>query len=80
MNYRVDRPRIKERTNKTKNIKNKTFAIPAAPAASPPKPSIAAIIAMIRNVIVQRNIIDNFWLGNNLPFQKFRKRAKSIRY
>lgn len=31
--------------------------MPAAPAAIPPKPKTAAIIAIIRNVIVQRNIL-----------------------
>ena len=29
----------------------------AAPAAIPPKPKIAATTAMIKNVIVQRNIV-----------------------
>jgi len=32
------------------------LAIPAAPAAMPPNPNIAAIMAIIRNVIVQPNI------------------------
>lgn len=32
------------------------FAIVAAPAAMPVNPNTAAIIAMIRNVTVQRNI------------------------
>lgn len=32
----------------------------AAPAAIPPNPKIAAIIAMIRKIIVQRNIVYNF--------------------
>ena len=41
-------------------IKNKIFAILAAPAAIPPKPNIPATIAKIINVIVQRNIIINF--------------------
>lgn len=38
-------------------MKNKTFAILAAPAAIPPKPKIPAIIARIINVTVHRNII-----------------------
>jgi len=42
--------------NSTIKIKNKTFAIPAAPAAMPPKPNTPAIMAMIRNMIVHRNI------------------------
>jgi hypothetical protein len=55
--YKVDLPLIKESRNNTKNTKNKIFAMPAAPAAMPPNPNIAAIMAIIRNVIVQPNII-----------------------
>lgn len=33
----------------------------AAPAAIPPKPNTAAINAIIKNVIVQRNIISKFY-------------------
>ena len=33
----------------------------AAPAAIPPKPKIAAITAMIKKVIVQRNIVIIFF-------------------
>ena len=39
------------------NMKNNILAIPAAPAAIPPNPKKAAMIANIINVIVQRNII-----------------------
>jgi len=49
-------------TNNTRKIKNKTFAIDAAPAAIPPKPNNAAINAMIRNIITSRNIILSFSL------------------
>lgn len=49
-------PLINEITNNTKNMKNKTFAILAAPAAIPPKPNIPAIIARIIKMTVQRNI------------------------
>jgi hypothetical protein len=42
------------------NIKNRIFAIEAAPAAIPPNPKIAAIIAMIKKVTVQRNIVVSF--------------------
>ena len=55
--YNVDLPLIKESRNNTKKIKNKIFAMPAAPAAMPPNPNIAAMIAITRNVIVQRNIV-----------------------
>jgi hypothetical protein len=41
-------------------IKNRIFAIEAAPAAIPPKPNIAAIIATTKNMTVQRNIINDF--------------------
>ena len=42
------------------NMKNRIFAIEAAPAAIPPNPKIAAIIAMIKKVTVQRNIVVSF--------------------
>lgn len=38
-------------------MKNKILAILAAPAAIPPNPKIAATIANITNMTVQRNII-----------------------
>ena len=38
-------------------MKNKIFAIPAAPAAIPPNPNTPAIMANTINVIVQRNIL-----------------------
>jgi hypothetical protein len=44
-------------TNRIKKIKNKTLAILAAPAAIPPNPKIAAIIANITNVTVHRSMI-----------------------
>ena len=53
-------PNINDKINSTKNRKNKNLAIPAAPAAIPPKPNIAAIIATTRNINVQRNIALNF--------------------
>lgn len=52
-------PKIRERRNKTINTKNKIFAMPAALAAIPPNPKTAAIMAMIRKVTVQRNIMIN---------------------
>jgi hypothetical protein len=42
--------------NSTKKTKNSIFAIPAALAAIPPKPSTAAIRAMIRKVKAQLSI------------------------
>lgn len=43
----------------TRKMKNKTFAIEAAPSAIPPKPNMAAMIAMTKKIIDQRNIIFN---------------------
>ena len=37
-------------------MKNKILAMEAAPAATPPNPKTAAIIATIRNITVQRSI------------------------
>ncbi len=60
-------------------MKNKIFAIDAAPDATPPNPKIAAIMATIRNMTVQRNIIDDFsleivsfclYLENTVPHKK----------
>ena len=45
-------------------MKNKTLAIPADAPAIPPNPKIPAIIAIIINVIVQRNIIFGFLMIN----------------
>lgn len=55
---------MRERRNNTIKIKNKILAIDAAPAAIPPKPKTAAIIAMIKNVTVQRNIKINLVFVN----------------
>jgi len=41
-------------------MKNKIFAILAAPSAIPPKPKTPAIIAKIIKVTVQRNIVSIF--------------------
>ena len=38
-------------------MKNRTFAIDAAPAAMPPNPKIAAMIANTTKIIVHFNII-----------------------
>lgn len=45
---------------RTIKIKNKIFAIEAAPAAIPPKPNTAATSAIIRKAIDHRNIINSF--------------------
>ena len=49
-------PKIKEITNSTRNITNRSFAMPADAAAIPPNPKIAATSAMIRNITAQPNI------------------------
>jgi hypothetical protein len=56
----LNAPLSKDSTNKTIKIKNTIFAIPAAAPAIPPKPKTAAMIAIIINVIVQRNIKNGF--------------------
>ena len=45
--------------NKTIKMKNRILAMEAAPAAIPPKPKMAAIIATTRNMTVQRSIENN---------------------
>ena len=40
-------------------MKNRIFAMEAAPAAIPPKPKMAAIMATTRNMTVQRSIAKN---------------------
>ena len=63
LSYRIPQY-IKLNTNNTRKIKNKILAIPAAPAATPPKPNIAAIMAITRKITVQRNITFSFKLDN----------------
>ncbi len=45
-------------------MKNKILAIEAAPAATPPNPKIAAMIATIKKITVQRSIKYDFSLKN----------------
>jgi len=47
-------PNIKDKRSHTINRKNRTFAI--TPAAIPTNPKIAAMAAIIRKTIIQRNI------------------------
>ena len=49
-------PPTREIRNKMMKIKNRIFAIPAAAAAIPKKPNIAAIIATIRNTTAHPNM------------------------
>jgi len=51
---------MKESRNSTIKIKKRILAMEAAPAAMPKNPKIPATIAMIRNIIVHRNISLNF--------------------
>lgn len=53
-------PAIKERSKSTMKMKNTIFAIPAALAAIPPKPNIAATIATTKKINANRNIISSF--------------------
>ena len=50
-------PRIAKITTSAKKIKNNTFAIDAAPAATPPNPNIAATIAITKNIPAHFNIV-----------------------
>jgi hypothetical protein len=50
-------PKMRVRTNRTTKIKNRTFAIPAAPAEIPVNPKRPAMIATTKNIKAQRNII-----------------------
>ena len=47
-------------------MQNKILAIEAAPAAIPPNPNIAAIMATTKKIIVQRNIIRYLKVNNSL--------------
>jgi len=48
---------MREIRNSNTEIKNKTFAIEAAPAAMPVNPNIPATIATNKKIKVQRNIL-----------------------
>lgn len=56
----VRRPRKRETTATTKNTKKRSFAMSVAPAAIPPKPKIAATIAMTKKTAAQ-------WSMGGLP-------------
>jgi hypothetical protein len=56
----AERPNMSETRNNTIKMKNKILAMEAAPAATPPNPKIAAIIATMRNMTVQRSIKNSF--------------------
>jgi len=60
MSLLAERPNMSETINNTMKMKNKILAMEAAPAATPPNPKIAAIIATIRNITDQRSIKNNF--------------------
>ena len=47
-------------TNNARKIKNNTFAMEAAPSAIPPKPNIAAMIAITKKITDQRSIAFSF--------------------
>jgi len=53
----LDLPKKSETINNTRKMKNKILAMEAAPAATPPNPRIAAIIATTRKITVQRSIV-----------------------
>src|SRR5690606_30137495 len=45
----LNAPLKMDKSARIRNTKNRIFAMPAAPAAIPPKPSTAAMIAMTKN-------------------------------
>ena len=51
---------MRVRRNNTMKIKNRTFAIEAAPAAIPVNPKIAATIAMIKKIAAHLSIVVSF--------------------
>lgn len=55
-------PAIAETINSTKKTKKRILAMPAAAPATPPKPSTAAMMAMIRNVSDHDNMMYAFLL------------------
>ena len=64
-------PKSKETMNSTRNIKNRSFAMPADAAAIPPNPKTAATTAMIRNTTAQPNI--------SSPFHRLNRVCRIIR-
>ena len=50
-------PSINDSRKRTIKMKNNTFAMPAALAATPVNPNIPATMATIRKITVQRNIV-----------------------
>jgi hypothetical protein len=48
------------RINRTRKIQKKIFAMAAAPEAIPPKPNIAAIIAITTKIMAHLSMIINF--------------------
>ena len=53
-------PNTSEITKRTRKTTNRILAIDAAPAAIPPKPKTAAMMAIIRKATDQRSIIIKF--------------------
>ena len=53
-------PAIRLTKKRMIKITKRIFAIPAAPAARPPKPKIAAMMAITKKITVHRNIVLSF--------------------
>jgi len=60
LNYLLNKLESKDSTKSTKNIQKIIIAMSVAPAAMPPKPKIAAMMAITRKIIIQRIIIVSF--------------------
>ena len=69
-------PNNKVITNKTRKIKKSTLAMEAAPAAIPPKPKIAAIIAITKKITAHFSMMIKFSYYNlfKILCQKYRLR------
>ena len=52
-------PKNSDTTNRIRKMTNNILAMEAAPAAIPPNPNTAAMIATIRKITVHRNIVRN---------------------
>jgi hypothetical protein len=53
-------PKMSVRINRTRKIQKKIFAMAAAPEAIPPKPNMAAIIAITTKIMAHLSMMINF--------------------
>lgn len=60
-------PKANDIRKRTRKMTNRILTIDAAPAAIPPKPKTAAMMAIMRKVTDQRSILVDFKFDNNVP-------------